>query len=253
MFGVVFEFRLQRFFEGDGFGCDHVDQRATLLAWEYAAIDAGCQVLLAKNQSGARSAQCFMRCGGDDMRVRDWGRMHSGRDEAGKVRHVDDEERADFVGNLAHAGKVEGAGIGAAAANDHLGLFALGNLFELVVVDDLGILADAVAGDAVQLAGKIQLVAVGEVAAMRQVEAEDGIAGLNNGHVGGGVGLRAGVRLHVRVLGAEELFGAVARQIFHHVGILAAAVVALAGVALRIFIGEDGTGRLQHRLADKIL
>ena len=88
---------------------------------------------------------------------------------------------------------------------------------------------------------------------MGEVEAEDGVAGLNDGHVGGGVGLRAGVRLDVGVIGAEELFGAVAGQVFDHVGILAAAVVALAGVAFGIFIGEDRTGRFQHRLADKVL
>ena len=69
-----------------------------------------------------------MRGGHDDMRVRNWRGMHSGGNQAGEVRHVDDEEGADFVGDLAHARKVEGAGIGAAAADDHLRLFALGNL-----------------------------------------------------------------------------------------------------------------------------
>ena len=43
------------------------------------------------------------------------------------------------------------------------------------------------------------------------------------------VGLAPGVRLHVGVLGAEELLGAVDGELLDHVDELAAAVVALAG------------------------
>ncbi len=90
----------------------------------------------------------------------------------------------------------------------------------------LGVFADGVGGDLVELAGEVELVAVGEVASVGETEAEDGVAGLQHGHVGGGVGLRAGVRLHVGVLGSEELFGAVAGEVFDDVGVFAAAIVA---------------------------
>jgi hypothetical protein len=126
-------------------------------------------------------------------------------------------------------------------------------LFELVVVDGLGVAADLVADDAVELAGEVELVAVGEVAAVGEVEAEDGVARGQQRHVGGGVGLRAGVRLHVGVLGAEELLGAVAGQVLDDVGELAAAVVALAGIALGVLVGEDGAGGLEHGAADEVL
>ena len=98
----------------------------------------------------------------------------------------------------------------------------------------------------VQLAAETQLVAVGQVAAVRKVEAENGVAGLQHRRVGRGVGLRAGVRLHVDVLAAEDLSRAVAGEILHDVGIFAAAVVAAPRVALGIFIGEDRAGCLQH-------
>ena len=49
---------------------------------------------------------------------------------------------------------------------------------------------------------------MGQVAAGRQVHAHHAVARLAHGHVHGGVGLRARVRLHVHVLGAEELLGA---------------------------------------------
>ena len=44
------------------------------------------------------------------------------------------------------------------------------------------------------------------------------------------------VGLHVGVLGAEELLGAVAGQVLDHVDILAAAVVAPAGIAFGILL-----------------
>ena len=71
------------------------------------------------------------------------------------------------------------------------------------------------------------------MAAVRQIHAEDGVAGLQHGGVGGLIGLRSGVRLHVDVLGAEELEGALAGQVLHHVGELAAGVVALGRDSLR--------------------
>ena len=93
---------------------------------------------------------------------------------------------------------------------------------------------------------------MGEVAAVREIEAEDGVARLQNGRVGRRVGLRAGVGLHVDVLAAKDLFGAVAGQVLDHVSVLATAIVAAAGVALGVFVGEDRAGRLEHRLGDEI-
>ena len=127
--------------------------------------------------------------GGDDVGVRDGRGMHATGDETCEVGHVDHEVGTDFVGDGAHAGEVELAGIGAAAADDYFRLFAEGGGFELVVVDGLGIAADLVADDAVELAGEVELVAVGEMAAVGEVEAEDGVAWSEERHIGGGVGL----------------------------------------------------------------
>ncbi len=99
--------------------------------------------------------------------------MGSTGDQAGEVGHIDHQEGSDLVGDGAHAGEVEDARVGAAAADDHLRLFAQGECFELVVVDGLGVFADLVADDSVELAGEVELVAVGEVAAVRQVEARE--------------------------------------------------------------------------------
>ena len=81
----------------------------------------------------------------------------------------------------------------------------------------------------------------------------DRVAGLDHRHVGGVVGLGAGVRLDVRVLGAEELLRAVDRELLGDVDLLAAAVVAPAGVALGVLVGQHRAGRVEHRLRDEVL
>ena len=62
--------------------------------------------------------------------------------------------------------------------------------------------------------------------------------GLSSARIDRLVGLRAGVRLHVGVFGAEQLLGAVDGELLGDVDVLAAAVVALAGIAFGVLVGE---------------
>ncbi len=65
--------------------------------------------------------------------------------------------------------------------------------------------------------------------------------------------MRARVRLDVRVLGAEELLRAVDRELLDLVDDLAAAVVAAAGIALRVLVRRGGADRLEHRRPREVL
>ena len=141
---------------------------------------AAANSCFAQDHAGARSAQSLVRGRGDDVRVRHRRRMHASRDQSGEVRHVDQVERADFVGDLPHAGKIDDARIGAAAADDQLRPLLLGQLLQIVVVDGLGFLGHAIRNDLVGLAGKIQMMAVREMSAVRQVQSEDGVARLQH-------------------------------------------------------------------------
>src|SRR6185312_3805178 len=149
--------------------------------------------------------------------------------------------------------KVNNPRIGAAPADDQLGALALGQLFQFVVINSFGFASHAVGNDFVGLAGKIQVVSMGEVAAVSQVQAEDGVAGLQHRavslHVGGG----AGVRLHIGVLSGKKLLGSVAGQVLHHVHELTAAVIALTGIAFRILVGEDRAHGFEHGFTDEVL
>ena len=87
---------------------------------------------------------------------------------------------------------------------------------------------------------------------MSQVESHEGVAGLQTGEQHGGVGLCAGVGLHVSIFGIEELADAVDGQLLYLVDHLAAAVVALARVAFGVFVGQVGTHGLHDLVADKV-
>ena len=119
---------------------------------------------------------------------------------------------------------------------------------ERVVVDPLGRAIHAVRVDLVQPAGEVDRRAVGEMAAVGEVHAQDPVARLEDAEIRRHVGLRARVRLHVDVLGAREqgertLLG-------EHLGDvheLAAAVVALARQALGVLVGQPRPLGFHHR------
>ena len=213
---------------------------------------AATEFRLGKNHSRTRTAQSLVRGRSDDVRMRHRRRMRAASNQPGEVRHVDEVERADFIGDLAHARKIDDARISAAAADDQLRMFSLRDLFQIVVVDGLGFFGDAVRNDLVRLAGKIQGMPVRQMTAMRQIQAENGVARLQDRGIRFHVGLRSGMRLHVGVFGAEQLLRAVARQVLDNVGELAAAVIAFAGISLGILVREDGARGFEHGFADEV-
>src|SRR5579885_3898483 len=93
---------------------------------------------------------------------------------------------------------------------------------------------------------------VGQMTSMGQIHAEDRIAGIQYGRIGRFIGLRSRMGLNVNVLGAEEFLSSLAGKIFHCVDMLAAAVISLSGVTLRIFVGENTARGLQNRFGGEI-
>ena len=116
-----------------------------------------------------------------------------------------------------------------------------------LVVEQPVLAAHAVLHRAEPFARQVGRGAVGQVAAGGQAHAEDGVARLQQRQEHRLVGLRAGVRLHVGEAAVEQLLGAVDGQLLGHVDVLAAAVVAPAGIALGVFVGQHRALRLQHR------
>ena len=232
---------------------DDVLERPALLAGEHGLVDRLRVLLLAQDQARARAAERLVRRGRDHVGVRHRAGVLAGGDEAREVRHVDEQLRAHVVGDAAELGEVEVARIRGPARDDHLRPVLLREPLDLLHVDEVVLLAHLVADDLVELARHVQLHAVREVAAVRELHPEDRVARVAQRHVDGVVRLRAGVRLDVRVVGAEQRLGAVDRELLGDVDPLAAAVVALAGQALGVLVGEDRAGRLEDRARHEVL
>ena len=157
------------------------------------------------------------------------------------------------MGDLCHALEIDEAWIGRGAADDDLRAALLGDALELVVVDGLGLGVHTVGDDVVQKAREVHRAAVGEMPAVIEAHAEHRVAGLDDGQVRAKVRAGAGVGLHVGVLRAVQLAGAVAGEVFHHVDLLAATVVALAGIALGVLVGEHAAHGLHDGAGGEVL
>jgi hypothetical protein len=94
------------------------------------------------------------------------------------VRHIDHQPGADFVRDLAHAGKINYTRIGAATADNHFGALPHSNLLHFIVIDGFCVLAHSVRNDFVHLAGEIERVSVREMSAVSKVQAHYRIARL---------------------------------------------------------------------------
>ena len=168
------------------------------------------------------------------------------------MRHVDHQVGADAVGDLAEALEVPGARIGRAAGDDQLRLHLLGLLGHFVHVDDLVLAAHRVVRRLEPLAGHVDRRAVGEMAAGGEVEAHEGVAGLQQRQKHRLVHLAAGVRLDVGKAGAEQFFGALDRQRLGDVDPFAAAIVPRTRIPLRVLVRHHRALRFQHRPADDV-
>jgi hypothetical protein len=232
---------------------DDMLERAALLAREHRRVDLLRQLLDAEDHPAARAAQRLVDRRRHHVGVRDGVRVQAGGHQPGEVRHVDDEQGADLVGDLPEAGEVELARVGRPAGQDDLRAALAGDARHLVHVDPIGLGRDLVGGDVVQPARHVELHAVGQVAAVGQREPHDRLAGLQQRVVDRRVGLGAGVRLHVGVLGPEQRLGPIDGQLLDDVDVLAPAVVAAARVALRVLVGQHAALALEHRHRHEVL
>ena len=198
--GVALVRRLQRLLQRHRLRRDRVHERAALAEREHRLVDALGQLLLADDHAAARAAQDLVGREGHDVGVGHRAGDRLAGDQADEVGGVDEQPGADLVGDGAEGLEVDQPGIRRGAADDHLGAVLPGQRADLVVVDELVGLADAVGHDVEPLAGEVDLAAVGEVAAVRQAHGEHRVTGLEQRGVDREVGGGAGVRLQVGVV-----------------------------------------------------
>ena len=244
----------QRLAEGHGLAGDDVHERAALSAGEDGLVDLRSQLVrVREDEATARTAQGLVARGSDDVGVGHRARVQPRGHEARDVGHVHHEIGAHLMGDFRHALEVDEARVGRGAADDDLRAALLRDALELVVVDGLGLGIHAVGDDVVQKTGEVHGAAVGEMAAVVEAHAEHRVAGLDDGKIRAEVRAGTGMGLHVGVLRAVQLAGAVAGKVLHHVDLLAAAVVALAGVPFGVLVGEHAAHGLHDGAGGEVL
>ncbi len=249
---VGLELGLQGFGKGHGLGGHDVHQGAALGAGEHGLVDQlGDFLVVGQDQAAARAAQGFVGGGADDVAQGERAGVRAAGDQAGDVGHVAEQERAALVGDGAEAREVDHARISREAADQQLGLGFHADLFDRVVVEEAAVGAGFVVHQRVvhglePLAGDGHLGAVGQMAAFGEFDGDEGVARVEQGVEHGGVGVGARVRLHIGELAVEQLLGALDGQVLDQVVLLAAGVVAAAGVAFGVLVGHARAGGGHH-------
>ncbi len=174
-------------------------------------------------------------------------------DEADEVRRVDHQPGADLVRDRAERREVDQPRVRRRAADDHLRLVLMRQFADLVVVDQLVVLAHPVSDGVEPLAGEVDLAAVGQVAAVRQAHREHGVARCEQCRVGRQVGAGAGMRLQVGMVGAEECLGPLDPDLLGPVDHLATAVITPAGIALGVLVRQCRAECGEHRRRGEVL
>ena len=249
---ILPELRPQGFGEGDSLAGDDVHQWPPLLPREDGAVEHLGVGRAAHGDAAARATERLVGGARDEVGNRDGVVVDPGGDEPGVVGHVDHQLGADLPRDLSKGAVGDLAGIGAGTGDDELRLVLAGEPRHLIEVEALIALPHAVMDKLVEHPGGIELHAVRQVAAMGEVEGEDRVARLDRGHVDRGIGLGAGVGLDIDMLGAEQALEPVAGEVLDLVDELTAAVVAVAGIALGVFVREHAPDRLHDGGAGEV-
>ena len=95
-----------------------VHQRASLHPRKNDFVDCLRELCLGENHPRPRPAQGLMGRRSDDVGVGHGRRMRPACNQAGEVSHVNQIECSHAIGNLPHAGKIDGPRISASTADD---------------------------------------------------------------------------------------------------------------------------------------
>mmetsp|Transcript_46937 Transcript_46937/g.93525 ORF Transcript_46937/g.93525 Transcript_46937/m.93525 type:complete len:415 (+) Transcript_46937:429-1673(+) len=259
LLGVSFELRGGDLLELGGQAGDLVVVGAALQGGEDGEVD-GILVLIhgrvrsvrlgalaEEDHACTRAAKRLVRGGRHDVaKVEGVLGLASGH-KAGDVGHVSHHKGTSRIADLANARVVPVAWVGRGARHDELGTEHEGELLHLVVVNiaRLGVHmvwqrleVDGRGGDLLLRS----VVAVGQVAAGGQIQAHDAIVRVEQAGVDGKVSRRARVGLHVDApLSRVQVEGSQSTRAAHVlkcVDVLVATIVASAGQALRVLVGE---------------
>ena len=187
-----------------------------------------------------------MRGGGGDIGDRHRIGIFTRGDESRHVGHVHKQVGAHAVGDIAETLPVHHARIGRKTGHNHLRLVFFGQRLDLGVIDFTGAFVQTVLNGIVEFAGRTDMRTMSKMPAVGQAHTKNGVASLQQRQINRGIGLGAGMGLHIGIIGTEQLFGAVDGQLFRDIDVLTATVIPFAGITFRVFIGQQAALGLHH-------
>ena len=253
LLGIDLELRPQGFTEGHGLGRDHVHEGPALEPGKHRRIQLLRQLLVVgEDQPTPGAPQGLVGRGRHHMGVREGIGIDASRHQARIVGDVGHQKGTDRVCDLAEAGEVDVPRIRRPSRDDHLGPFGQGQFGGLVIVDQIILGPHGVMHRPEPLARLVDVLAVGQVTACRQVHAHEGIPGRQGRHEDRLVGLAAGMGLHVGIVAPEQGLGPFDGQDLSLVHHLAATIVALARIALGVLVRQHRPLGLKHCPGDDV-
>ena len=179
--------------------------------------------------------------------------MNPARHQAGEMGHVHHQIRAHFICDFTEPLEVPDAAIGGAAGDDQLRLVLAGLGGDGVHVQKLVLAPHAIGHRLEPFAAHVDGRAMGQMPARRQIQPHESIARIEQRQKHRLVHLAAGIGLDIGKARAEQRLGPFDGQGFDHIGIFAAAVIALARIAFGIFVGQHRALGFQHRFGNDVL
>ena len=172
--------------------------------------------------------------------------------QAGNVGHIHHEHSAVGMGNIRHGLEVNLPRIGGGTGHNQLGLHFIHLLGKCRIVNK-ALVIDAVGHKVKVFAADVHGRAVCQVAAVVQRHTHHRVTRLQQSKIDSRVGLGTGVGLHIGILGTKQFAGALNGDLLHHIHILAAAVVTLAGQTFGIFVGKHRAHSRHHSGRHQVL
>ncbi len=111
------------------------------------------------------------------------------RHQPADMRNVGHQVRADLVCNLPENAEVNDTRVGARARDDELGLYFMGHLADLLIVQLVGIRVQAIEVRLIHLPAEVDGSPMGQMAPLSDRHGHDPVPRLQRGEVGGHVGL----------------------------------------------------------------
>ena len=162
--------------------------------------------------------------------------MYSCRNQTRNMRHVYKKYGTDLIGYFSKLFKIDHSRISGCTGNNHFRLMLLRQGANLLIIK-ISLFRNAIGHDVIKQTGKVHRGSVCQVSSRIQTHPENRVSRLANRHGYRHIGLCTGVRLYIGIFRSKKLLHSFNGNIFHLVHFQAAAIIALSGIAFRVFIG----------------